>query len=152
MPALSVFTTARWRTAALIASLLLNAFLIGAVATDSFRTHHRPGSDSSRAVGFQVRQFAGNLPKEGLDRIRAQLDANAPEVAEQLAELRRIRAEINTLAAQPQPDRAAIDARLTALRASLADIQAEVQKSTFDALLALPPDMRAHLVDPQGKD
>ena len=152
MPQFNAFTGARWRTAALVVSLLLNAFLIGAVATDSFRSHHRPGNDSSRAVGFQVRQFAGNLPKEGLERIRAQLEANAPEVADQLAELRSMRAEINVLAAQPQPDRAAIDARLTALRAALADVQAEVQKSTFDALLQLPPDMRAHLADPQPKD
>jgi Spy/CpxP family protein refolding chaperone len=49
------------------------------------------------------------------------------------------------LAAAPSPDRAAIDAKLAELRAQSAGMQEAVQKATYDALLALPPDQRTRL-------
>ena len=49
------------------------------------------------------------------------------------------------MAAEPQPDRAAIDARLAALRAEAQALQEEVQRATYDALLKLPPETRAGL-------
>ena len=55
------------------------------------------------------------------------------------------------LAAAPEPDRAAIDAKLAELRAESAAMQEAVQKATYDALLGLPADQRAHLADaPNG--
>jgi hypothetical protein len=56
-----------------------------------------------------------------------------------------LRDEVNRMAAEPQPDRAAIDARLAALRAEAQMLQGEVQRATFDALLKLPPETRAGL-------
>jgi hypothetical protein len=65
--------------------------------------------------------------------------------------LREIREEINRLAAEPRPDRAAIDERLAALRAEAEAMQAEVQRATFDAILKLPPEARASLAEQPRK-
>jgi uncharacterized membrane protein len=63
--------------------------------------------------------------------------------------MRTMRAEILRLAAEPTPDRAAIDGRLADLRTIASGMQAEVQKTTYDAVLALPPQDRARLADAQ---
>ena len=65
--------------------------------------------------------------------------------------MRDIRAEIMRLAAAPEPDRAAIDERLAALRAAASRCRKSVQKATYDALFALPAEDRAHLAEEPGK-
>ena len=65
--------------------------------------------------------------------------------------MRAIRAEVMRLAAAPEPDRAALDERLAALRAAAAAMQETVQKATYDALLALPPADRARLAEAPAK-
>ena len=69
----------------------------------------------------------------------------SPDLQARIDRLRALRDEVNRMAAEPQPDRAAIDARLAALRAEAQALQGEVQKATFDALLKLPPETRAGL-------
>lgn len=142
----------RWPAAALVASLLLNGFLLGMVATDSLRADApRHGGGSNRAMSFELRRLAERLPPEAVERVKAELEPTAPALQERFERLRAVRQEINVLAAEPQPDRAAIDAKLATLRQEVSALQAEVQKATFDALLKLPPDMRARLAeDPRG--
>ena len=64
--------------------------------------------------------------------------------------MRAIRAELMQLAAAPEPDRAAIDAKLVELRAETAAMQEAVQKATYDALLGLPAEDRAQLAEAPG--
>jgi signal transduction histidine kinase len=134
----------RWPAVALIASLLLNGFLIGLFATDFLRPH-RGGFSGERFARFELRRFDDRLPKPAVDKIAAALVPLAPALDPEIAKLRGIRAEIMRLAAEPSPDRVAIDAKLAELRAQSAAMQEALQKATYDALLSLPPDQRARL-------
>ncbi|MBA3516084.1 MAG: periplasmic heavy metal sensor [Rhizobiales bacterium] len=147
MSALPAFVRRRWPAIALVASLLLNGFLVGMIATEAFRPHGGQRQHGPRALGFELRRLAERLPGEAVDRISAELQPLGVGLQSRLDRLRAIRQEINGLAAQPTPDRAAIDARLAALRTEAASMQEEVQRATFDALLKLPPDTRAGLAE-----
>lgn len=128
---------------ALVASLVLNGFLLGVVAVDLLRPGKPPAH--VRILSFELRRLAGHLPPEAVDQVAAALEPLRPEVEARLDGLDAMRAQIHRLAAAPQPDRTAIDERLAALREEVGRIQAEVQKATFDALLDLPPQTRARL-------
>jgi uncharacterized membrane protein len=136
----------RWPAVALIASLVLNGFLIGLVATDFLRPH-RGGFSGERFARFELRRFDDRLPKPAVDRIAAALVPLAPALDPEIAKLRDIRTEVMRLAAEPSPDRVAIDAKLAELRTQSGSMQERVQKATYDALLALPPDQRARLAE-----
>ena len=143
MTAFPAWARRSWPAAALILSLVLNGFLIGMLVADSFRSPHRaPGP---RAMNFELRHLARLLPSQAVDQIAAELQPLAPAFQARIERLRALRDEINRMAALPEPDRAAIDARLEALRTEAQALQAEVQRATFDALLKLPPDSRAAL-------
>jgi uncharacterized membrane protein len=140
------FLRRRWPAVALIASLVLNGFLIGMLVVDSFRVRHR--HDGARIASFELRRLAARLPGPAVDQIAAALKPLDAGLQPRFERMRAIRDEINRLAAEPNPDRAAIDQRLTELRAEASALQAEVQKATYDALLELPPETRALLASP----
>jgi uncharacterized membrane protein len=132
---------------ALVASLALNGFLAGALATGALRgPHHRDGGP--KVFSIELRRLAEQLPKEDIDRIAERLRPLEPEMRAQLDVLRAKRQEVNRLAAAPEPDRAAIDVALAEVRREAEAMRAEVHRATFDALLALPPETRARLAEP----
>ena len=135
----------RWPATALVASLVLNGFLAGLLAMDWLRP--RPGFTGERAAGFELRRFDERLPRDAADTIAAELRPLGPQLDERLARMRAIREEIMRMAALPEPDRAAIDERLAALRAETAAMQEAVQRATYDALMALPPETRRVLAE-----
>lgn len=138
----------RWPAIALVASLVLNGFLIGLLVTEAFRPHrggHHRGTP--RAVAFELRRLAERLPSDAVDQVAAELQPIRPQLETRLDRLRAIREDINRLAAEPAPDRARIDARLAELRAEGQAMQDEVQRATFDAILKLPPETRARLAE-----
>ena len=143
MTRLAAFTGRRWPVAALVASLVLNAFLIGMIVADSFGRGHR--GSGPRLGGFELRRLADRLPRDAVKQVAAELERQRPSLEARFQRLSAMREEINAAAAQPSPDRAAIDERLAALRAETAALQAEVQRATYDAILKLPPDVRAGL-------
>ncbi len=143
MTALAAWARRNWLATALTLSLVLNGFLIGMLVADSFRSD-RAGP---RAMNFELRHLARLLPGEAVDQVAAELQPLAPSFQARVDRLRELRDEINRMAAAPQPDRAAIDLRLEALRGEAQALQGEVQKATFDALLKLPPETRAVLAD-----
>jgi hypothetical protein len=139
----------RWPAIALIASLVLNGFLIGMLVTNAFAPH-RGMFNGERFAKFELRRIDSKLPKPAVDQIAASLKPRGPKIDERLGKLRAIRAEVMRLAAAPMPDRAAIDAKLLELRTETSDMQEAVQRATYDALLGLPADQRAHLADTPG--
>ena len=143
MTAFPPWARRHWPAAALILSLLLNAFLLGMLVTDALRGP--PGSPWPRAMSFELRHLAKRLPERAVEQVAADLRPLAPDFEARYARLRSLREEINRMAAAPAPNRAAIDARLEALRSEAQLLQAEVQKATFDALLKLPAEIRADL-------
>lgn len=139
----------RWPALALIASLVLNGFLVGMLAADWLKPHHRFSGE--RFARFELRRFDDRLPPSAVDAIAAKLKPLAPALDERIAKMRSIREEIMALAAKPEPDRAAIEERLQALRAESGAAQESLQTATYDALLALPADVRAGLTGRPGK-
>jgi len=146
MSGLSAFLRRRWPAVALVASLVLNGFLIGLLATDALRPQRGPFT-GERFARFELRRFDERLPQPAVDKVAAALKPLGPQIDERLATLSAIRAEIMRLAAEPTPDRAAIDTQLAALRAETAAMQEAVQRTTYDALLGLPAEERAQLAD-----
>jgi uncharacterized membrane protein len=145
MTAFFGLTRQRWPAAALVASLLLNGFLLGMLVVD--RLGPEKAFTGSRAAAFELRRLSDRLPEDAIDRISGALQALEPAMEAHIERLRATRAEIRSLAAEPVPDRAAIDDRLAALRAEAAAMQEEVQRATYDALLGLPPETRARLAE-----
>jgi uncharacterized membrane protein len=143
------FLRRRWPAAALVASLLLNGFLIGMFATDALRPHR--GFTGEHFARLELRRIDDRLPRQAVDQIAKTLQPLGATLDANVQKLRGIRAEIMRLAAEPAPDRAAIDAKLAELRAESAAMQEAVQKATYDALLGLPAEQRAHMADaPDG--
>jgi uncharacterized membrane protein len=127
---------------------VLNGFLIGVVAVDWLKP--RRGFTGERFARFELRRFDERLPQHAVDQIGSALQPLGPQLEERLARLREIRAEIMRLAAAPDPDRAAVDAELALLRSETIAVQETIQRSTYDALLALPAEDRAHLAEAPG--
>lgn len=143
MTALFGLSRQRWPALALVASLLLNGFLIGMLIVDQLRPHR--DFTASRVVGFELRRLADLLPDDAVEQVSAELQPLAPEMEGHIERLRALRAEIRRMAAEPEPDRAAIGERLVALRAETAAMQEAVQRATYDAVLKLPPETRVGL-------
>lgn len=140
----------RWPALALVASLILNGFLIGMIAMDALKP--RRGFSGERAAGFELRRFDERLPDDAVEQIAEDLRPLGPRLEERVQRMRSLREEVMQLAAEPAPDRAAIDERLAALRAEIAAMQEETQGATYDSLLELPPETRAGLAqNPDGR-
>jgi uncharacterized membrane protein len=148
MSGLPAFLKRRWPALALVASLLLNGFLGGMIVADSLKPRHT--FNGERLAGFELRRFDERLPPASVDSIAADLRPLAPDLDARIKRLRSIREEIMRLAASPEPDRAAIDERLAALRGESAAMQEAVQRATYDALLKLPAGDRTGLAKGPG--
>jgi hypothetical protein len=135
----------RWPLYALVASLLLNGFLIGMMVTDWLKPPRR--FTGERYATFELRRFDDRLPQDAVEQIAEELAPLSPALDEEIAELRARRAEIIAMAAEPEPDRAAIDERLAALRAHASAMQEMVQRATYDSLLRLPPETRGQMAE-----
>jgi uncharacterized membrane protein len=133
----------RWPAIALVASLVLNGFLAGVILTDMLRPHR--SWNGERAIGFELRRMRDRLPRAAVEEVASELQPLGQGLEPRMERLRAIREEINRMAAEPSPDRAAINAGLAELRAETAAMQEEVQRATFDALLKLPAETRASL-------
>jgi uncharacterized membrane protein len=148
MSAFTALLRRRWPAFLLIASLVLNGFLVGMFVADWLKP--RRVYNGERAAGFELRRFDERLSEAAVETIAAELSPLAPELDDHIKRLRAIREEIIRLAAAPDPDRAAIGGRLAELRAEAAAMQEVVQRATYDALLRLPADERARLADVSG--
>jgi uncharacterized membrane protein len=137
----------QWLGIALVVSVVLNAFLIGAAATDLIHVGW-PFRGPPSPFRFELGWLEGRLPREGFDKVKAALEATRPTASAHFQHLFDLRNDLGKLVAAPEPDRAAIDAKLAEIRGELSTMQAEMQKTSTDALLALPADMRASLAEP----
>lgn len=132
----------RWLLYGLLASLIVNAFLIGLAVTDFFRPQHVGGP-----LRFELRWLQAKLPADAFAGVQAAVNAIEPKVQAHIDRIREMRQSLAGLAAAPQADRAAVDKKLADIRAELDAMTAEGQAAVADALLALPADTRAKLVE-----
>jgi uncharacterized membrane protein len=134
----------RWLGFGLVASLALNAFFVGAAATDVLHLNKRSDRDDGR-LRFELRWLSGRLSPEAMASVQAAIAAARAETERHIDRLRDLRGGLRDMAAAAEPDRAAIDARLAEIRVALDRMAGESQKTTMEALLALPPEARAKL-------
>ena len=144
------FRRRRWAVPALVVSLALNAFFIGATATDFLRFRGHFDSEGSRALRFELKWMGDKLPRDGFNQVTTAVAALQPSAETHIAKLKQLRVDLGNLVAAATPDRAAIDAKLGEIRAELQTMQREVQGAVIDSLLKLPPEMRAELAEASG--
>ena len=137
-----------WLFIGLAASLVLNAFFIGAIATDAFRF----SVAEKRHVNFELRWLEERLKPEDFAVVEAAVSATRPEAELHFARLRTLRQELGALAAAPEPDRSQIEAKLVEIRAEQNAMVSGLQTTVVNALLALPPSARAALVLDPGTE
>ncbi len=135
----------RWLAIGLFLSLALNAFFIGAAATDMIRfdadrDRHRHG-----VLRYELRWLAARLPSDAMAKVEAAIAAGKPDAQQHIARLHALRTDLGTLLAAETPDRAAINAKLAAIRSELDQMLGGAQAATVDALIALPPETRKKL-------
>ncbi len=136
----------RWLGVALIVSLAVNAFFVGAAATDVLSPRH--GGHVDKRLRFELRWLAGRLPDEEMAKVEKAVSADLPGAERHVERLGELRTQLGKLLAAPEPDRTAIDAQLADIRAELDAMVAETQTTTINSLLTLPADTRARLGAP----
>jgi uncharacterized membrane protein len=124
----------------LAVSLLANGFFVGMAAVGYFDPPHRKGG-----LRGEVESLARHLPEPYSSQLRQDLRGLLPELRPQWRRLGELRREIGAEAAKPQPDRAAINARLEEIRAITTRSQELVQTRLFEEVMAYPPEARAGL-------
>jgi uncharacterized membrane protein len=133
--------------AALLVSMLANAFLIGFLAERTMRASPMAPRGLLHVEG---RAVIDRLPADHQQHVRTQMKEFAPELRPQWAQLRQLRSEINALAAAGEPDVAAIEQKFAEVRAVTTQVQARVQNRLLAAVLKLPPDARQTLASPEA--
>lgn len=134
--------------AALLASLSVNAFFIGAAATDVLRATgggDPKAADASALFRYDWRWLNGRLPDDAMAKIESDAGRETSGAEARFERLHTLRDSLGLLVASPQPDRTAIDAKLMEIRGELDHLLAETQATTIESVLALPPETRTYL-------
>ena len=135
---------------ALLASLTVNAFFVGAAVADLMHPAH--GGDTAsvadaRATLFRYdwRWLDGRLPDDAMAKIEAAAGRDTQGAEQRFRHLHELRTSLGILVAAPQPDRVAIDAKLMEIRGELDRLLAETQATTIASVLDLPAETRTYL-------
>ncbi len=135
----------RWLGVGVVLSLALNAFFIGAAATDLVRFDMDKGQHRHGVLRYELQWLAQRLPADAMSKVQAAVDAQRPDAQLHIQRLHALRAELGNLLAADPPDRPAINAKLAAIRSELDATLSGAQAATIDSLLALPPETRKKL-------
>lgn len=93
-----------------------------------------------------VEAMASTLPAEKREAVREALFAVRPVMRQHTQAVRALRAELDTVLAQPQLDEAALDRQFTKLQQQTTATQARLQQAFRQAALNLTPDERRALL------
>jgi uncharacterized membrane protein len=132
----------------LVASLVLNAFLLGGIVGGTyqwFATHGFAAKAPAQrtALRFAAEDLSTDRQRQFVEALKA-----ARKVGRDYAqEGREGRREVLDLLAAPQLDRAALDAALQRTRSADSDLRAQVEGSVADFAATLTPEERVKFVD-----
>jgi uncharacterized membrane protein len=135
----------RWLGVGLVLSLALNAFFIGAAATDFIRFDMDKGAHRRGVLRYELQWLSQRLPADAMSKVEAAVAAQRPDAQLHIQRLHALRAELGDLLAADPPDRAAIDAKLAAIRSELDAMLGSAQAATINSLLTLPAETRKKL-------
>ena len=137
--------TTRLKTV-LIVSLVLNIFLLGAIAGGTYRW---VAKQKAEVVAQQrgLRFAAAELPQARRDQLREALRQTRRDSLPLIINARSGRLDVVQALAAPQFDRAALDAALARTREADMAVRARVEATVADFANALTPDERLKLVD-----
>ena len=134
----------RWPTILLIVSLVLNIFLIGAIAGSIWHWTHNQG------IGFRGAwrmRAAESLPEPQATAFRQSIKSTVHANFGLIRQGHAARAEAARLFVQPQFDANAITAKLDQARASDMALRAQIERRLVQFSATLPRDQREKLAD-----
>jgi uncharacterized membrane protein len=134
----------RWAVITLVASLVVNVFLLGLIAGSVWHWTH------DRGMGFRGgwrMRVAESLPQPQGDKLRATIRATVQPNIPQLKAARADRAEAARLFVQPQFDANAIILRLDRARATDMALRANLERSIVRFAATLPQDQRQKMAE-----
>ena len=137
--------TTRLKTV-LIVSLVLNIFLLGAIAGGTYRW---VAKQKAEVVAQQrgLRFAAAELPQARRDQLREALRQTRRDSLPLIINARAGRLDVVQALAAPQFDRAALDAALARTREADMAVRARVETTVADFANTLTPEERLKLVD-----
>jgi uncharacterized membrane protein len=130
----------------LIVSLVLNIFLLGAIAGGTYRWMAKQKADvvaQQRGLRFAAAELSGDRQ----DQLRQSLRQTRRESLQEIIDARAGRIAVVQALAAPQFDRAALDAALARTRAADVAVRAQVEATVAEFASTLTPDERLKLVD-----
>ncbi|NIE86545.1 MULTISPECIES: periplasmic heavy metal sensor [unclassified Burkholderia] len=137
----------RTGTIVLVVSVVLNVFLLGAIAGGAyqwFSRHHAGGAPTARTA---LRFAAEGLPPERQQQFAEALKAARRDGRVYVREAREGRRDVLDLLAMPQLDRSAVDEALARTRDADLRLRAQVESNVVDFAETLSPDERQRFVD-----
>ena len=133
--------TGKWAAALLVAlflSLGANLFLGGLFAGGALRS----GGEQPRQARA-LAAFLRSLPEEARPVLRESFRARRPELRAKIMAVAEARGEVADLLAREDLDRARLDAAFVELRARTAAVQTLLHEIVAEAMVDLPPEVRA---------
>jgi len=132
----------------LVVSLVLNVFLLGAIAGGAYRWYAARDAAAPLAAQQRALRFAAQTLSAERQKAFAESLRNGRRDGRQLArEAREARREVLRLLAAPQLDRAALDAALARTREADSGLRAKVESSVADFAATLSPQERVEFAD-----
>ncbi|WP_233887719.1 periplasmic heavy metal sensor [Paraburkholderia flagellata] len=136
-----------WKTL-LVGSVLLNVFLLGAIAGGAWRwfaVHGEPQTQPAQRVA--LRFATEELSLERQQQFAQALKSSRREGRQYARDGRDGRREVLDLLAAPQLDRNAIDAALTRTRTADSALRAQIESGVVDFAATLTPEERVKFVE-----
>ncbi|MDR6391040.1 periplasmic heavy metal sensor [Paraburkholderia phenoliruptrix] len=132
----------------LVVSLVLNVFLLGAIAGGVYRWYAAREAAAPLAAQQRALRFAAETLSPARQKAFADSLKNGRREGRQYGrEAREARREVLRLLAAPQLDRAALDAALARTRAADSNLRATVESSVADFAATLSPQERVEFAD-----
>jgi uncharacterized membrane protein len=136
---------ARGLKIALVASVVLNLFLIGAGVSGAVMVRHALKERALLREGTPLFTAARTLDPELQRKLRADMQASALQAVPDFNAAREARRRAARLAAAPTFDRRAVGAELAAADAAADRGRARLQNAMLDFMQSLSPDQRARI-------
>ena len=130
----------KWAVALLVVlflSLGANLFLGGLFAGGALRGGDQPRPARALAA------FLRSLPEEARPVLREGFRARRPELRAKILAVAEARGEVADLLAREDLDRVRLDAAFVELRARTSEVQVLLHEIVADAMMELPPEVRA---------